>query len=205
LPGMQGDPAKLAAEVVSGEREEALSQLREAYEAGLRLLEQKLGEVLRSSLQRLRDEYMIAEERVKSARARAEIELKTFSSAVKDRHVEEVLEEARERLRAMKAGADWYEAFMRRVFESLASEAREAGELVVRVAPEDLDLARRLAGELGGGLLEVSSEPAPILGGAVASTRDGSAILDYSLDLMLRDMEPLLRGVASRALFGGGE
>ena len=204
MPGFHGDPEKLAGEVVAGEREEALSQVRDAYESSLRLLEQKLEEVLRKSLQRLRDEYMIAEERVKSARARAEIELKTFASAEKDRYVSKVLEAVRERIRSEKRGADWYGAFMRRVFERLAEEARETGGLIVRVAPEDLELARRLASEVGGGL-EVSQEPAQILGGAVASTRDGSATLDYSLDLLLRDMEPLLRGVASRALFGGVE
>ncbi|MEB3851431.1 MAG: V-type ATP synthase subunit E [Desulfurococcales archaeon] len=200
MPGFHGDPARLAEEAVSREREEALSELQDAYETALRLLEAKLEEVTRKSLQRLRDEYMIAEERVKSARARAEIELKTFTSAEREKFIDEVIEEARERLRREKVGASWYRAFMERVFDSLAEEAAEYGELVVRVAPEDLDLARSLAQARRG--LRVSGEPADILGGAIAATPEGSATLDYSLDLLLRDMEPLLRSVASRAMFG---
>ncbi len=204
MPGFHGDPEKLASEVIAGERGKALEELEEAYKEGLRLLEEKLREVMRKSLDRLREGYTIAEERVKSAAARAEIELKTFASERRDKYIARVMEAVRERLKREKVGAPWYESYMRRLFERLAEESRETGRLIVRVAVEDIELASRLASEVGGDL-EVSREPADIIGGAVASTPDGSVTLDYSLDLLLRDLQPFLRGVASRVLFGGVE
>ncbi|MEB2835787.1 MAG: V-type ATP synthase subunit E family protein [Desulfurococcales archaeon] len=202
MPGFYGDAEKLAREVIAGERASAEGEIEEAYKEGLRLLEEKMRDVLRKSLDSLRDGYMVAEERVKSASARAEIAIKTHAAEEKDKYISRVMELVRERIKREKVGAPWYERYMRRVIEGLAGEAAEAGRLVVRVAEEDRDLARRLVAEVGGDL-EVSEEPAGILGGAIASTPDGSVVLDYSLDLLLRDLQPLLRGVASRVLFGG--
>jgi len=204
MPGLYGDAEKLALRVVEGEQSKALEEVDEAYKEARRLLEEKMRDVLRKSLDKLREGYMAAEERVKSAAARAEIEVRTFASEERDKYISEVMDEVVEKIKREKIGAPWYEAYMRRVMESLAAEAAEAGKLIVRVAAEDLDLARRLAAEVGGNL-EVSGEPAGILGGAIASTPDGSVTLDYSLDLVLRDLQPYLRGVASRILFGGVE
>jgi V/A-type H+-transporting ATPase subunit E len=204
MPGMYGDAEKLASKVVEGELSKAEGEVSDAYNEARRLLEEKMRDVLRKSLDRLREGYMAAEERVKSAAARAEIEVRTFASEERDKYINEVMKEVTEKIKREKVGASWYEAYMRRIIENLASEAGEVGRLVVRVAPEDLDLARRLVAEVGGNL-EVSEEPVEILGGAVASTPDGSVTLDYSLDLLLRDLQPYIRGVASRILFGGVE
>lgn len=204
MPGMYGDAEKLASRVVEGELPKAEEEVAEAYNEAKRLLEEKMRSVLRRSLDKLREGYMAAEERVKSAAARAEIEVRTFSSGERDKYINSVMSEVIEKIKREKVGAPWYEAYMRRIIENLSSEAREAGKLILRVAPEDLDLAQRLVKDAGGNL-EVSGEPVEILGGVVASTPDGSVTLDYSLDLLLRDLQPYLRGVASRILFGGAE
>jgi len=204
MPGMYGDAEKLASRVVEGELSKAEEEVAEAYNEAKRLLEEKMRSVLRRSLDKLREGYMAAEERVKSAAARAEIEVRTFSSGERDKYINSVMSEVIEKIKREKVGAPWYEAYMRRIIENLSSEAREAGKLILRVAPEDLDLAQRLVKDAGGNL-EVSGEPVEILGGVVASTPDGSVTLDYSLDLLLRDLQPYLRGVASRILFGGAE
>ena len=197
-----GDPQRVGEEVVRAELEKAEKALREAYETSARLLDDKRRTLARKAVERAREAYMEALERVRSEEAKLELELRTRVAAEKNKYLDRLMERVAEELKKAKAGAAWYEAYMRRVFERLASEAREYGRLIVRVAGEDQDLARRLALEAGPGLLEVDPEPADIIGGALASTEDGSVSLDYTLDLLLREEEARLRSIASKILFG---
>ena len=195
-----GDPGRVAEEAAGAEMAKALRDLEEALETARRLLEDKRRSLLRKALERVGEAYMDAVERLRSEEAKLELGLRTRVTAEKNRYLDMVMERLREEVRRAKAGASWYEAYMRRVLEAVASEAGEYGGFIVRVAPEDRDLARRLAAGLEG--VEVSEEPADILGGAIAVSRDGSVTLDYSLDYIIAQADARLRSVAARVLFG---
>lgn len=195
-----GDPARVAGEAARAEMEKALRDLDEARSTARRLLEDKRRSLLRKALERVGEAYMDAVERLRSEEAKLELGLRTRVTAEKNRYLDQVMERLRGELRRAKAGAAWYEAYLRRVLEAVAAEAGEYGGFTVRVAPEDLELARRLASGLNG--VEVSGEPADILGGAVAVSKDGSVTLDYSIDYVIAQADARLRSVAARVLFG---
>lgn len=196
-----GDPRRLGEEAVREELEKSFRILREAVNTSARLLEDSHRVAVERAEEEIRREYELAEERLRSFRARLEMDLRSRLARLKSDYVEEALRRLREAVRREKGG-EWYEAYMLRVFRALREEAELHGGLRVRVAREDLEVARRIVPEVGGGLLELEEDPAEILGGAVAETPDGSTRIDYSLDLLLEEEEQRLRSVAEKALFG---
>jgi len=196
-----GDPEKVAREAVEREKAQAVSVVEEAKAAALKLLKEAYEKKLSEAEKKIREEVSRAEEQLKSLVSVLELELKNRVAEVETRYVDEALRRALEELRKRKQGADWYRAYMRRVLERIAREA--PGEMIVRVAPEDVDLARELLGEVGEGRLRLG-DPISIVGGAVAESPDGSVRLDYSLDLLVKMEEYRLRSVAAKVLFSRG-
>lgn len=199
MPRIYGDPARVGEEVAKSEMEKSLRELEEAYKAAQSLLEDKRRQLLRAATERAVEAYLRAVERLRSEESRRELQLRTRVAQEKNKYLDEVIRRAIERIKAEKVGAEWYEKFMRRAMEAVASEAREHGGFIVSVAPEDLDLARRIAGELEG--IEVSGETVDIIGGVLARSKDGSVALDYTLDFLVSESESRLRSIASKILF----
>jgi len=194
-----GDPEAVAREIVSREAEKAYKALEEALEAARRLVADAYEKKLYEAEKKVRDEVARAEEQLKSLISIKELELKSRVSEVKTRYVEEAIRRALERIREEKKGAEWYRRFMERVLTLIAEEA--GGEtMIVRVAPEDRDLAGEIIRSKNLPL-RLSDEPAQIVGGAIGESPDGSTKVDYSLDLLVKMEEYRLRGVAAKILF----
>ena len=193
-----GDPEKTAREAVEREKEQALAALDEARRAALRLVDDAYEKSLYEAERRVRDEVQRAEEQLKSLVSVLELQLKSRVAEVKTRYVDEAIRRALEELRKRKVGADWYEAYLESVIRRIAEESE--GEMLVRVAPEDRDLASRILERLGVARLRLG-DPVEIVGGAIGESPDGSVRLDYSLDLLVKMESHRLRGVAAAVLF----
>ncbi len=193
-----GDPERLAEEAVKDDVEKSRKLLSEASGAALKLLDDSYKRALEEAEKALSEEFSNLEEQIKSLRSKLEFEVKSRLAERRNAYINSVLEEARKRLKEAKM-EEWYRDFMSRVVELLASEAGSTGKLIVKVAVEDYELAASIASRYGG-LLEVSREPANILGGLIAETPGGETRLDYSLDHILERNEARLRNVALKAL-----
>ncbi|WP_460125839.1 V-type ATP synthase subunit E [Stetteria hydrogenophila] len=196
---LYGDPGRVAEEAVRAELEKALRELEEARRTALSMLEDKREKLLVKAEEKAIEAHERVMEKLRSERAKRELKLRTALAEEKSRHLDKVIEAVVERIKAAKAGAEWYERYMRRVMEAVAAEAEAHGGFVVSVAAEDMDLARDIAKRLKG--VEVSKEPASIIGGVIARSKDGYVTLDYTLDYLLKEAEPRLRSIASKILF----
>lgn len=101
----------------------------------------------------------------------ARLQVRRDLAEVRDNTVDAVFAEAKERLAAMRGTAEY-----ERVFATLAKEslARVDTECEVQVAPEDADLAKKVAGELG---VECTVSPTlDTIGGLVVSTHGGRVV-----------------------------
>ena len=194
-----GDPKEVAGKAVERESEAMEKLLSEARQAALNLLRDSYEKSLYEAEKGLRDYVSRAEEQLRSLVSSLELELKTRVAEAKSKYVEEAIRRALEEVRRAKAGAEWYRVYMERVLEAIASQAGGEG-MIVRVAPEDVDLARGIIEAKGLSRLRLG-DPVDITGGAIGVSPDGSVTLDYSLDLLVRMEEHRLRGVAARALF----
>ncbi len=193
-----GDPEAVAREAVEREKAQALAVLEEARAAAGKLVDEAYEKSLYEAEKSVREAVQRAEEQLKSLVSVLDLELKSRVSRVKTRFVEEAIRRALEEVRRRKKGAEWYEKYMEAVLARIARESE--GEMIVRVAEDDVDLASRLLEKLGDPRLRLG-DPVGIIGGAVAESPDGSVRLDYSLDLLVKMEEHRLRGVAARVLF----
>lgn len=196
---ISGNPEKVAGEAVAREIEKAKAQLEEARQASLSLVRDAYQSSLREAERRLREEWAKAEEQFKSLVSVLELELKSKASSAKNEYIDRAIELAVQRVREAKREGDWYEKYMEGVVKRVAAEAGEG--MTLYVAGEDYSLAEKLVKAYGRGKLRLSRDPAPILGGVIASSPDGSSRLDYSLDLLIKMEEYRLRSVASKVLF----
>lgn len=195
---LRGDAEKLALEAMSDDLAKSLKLLSEAYDASLKLLEDSYKRGLSDAERRLLEEFSNLNERIRSLKSKLEFELRSRVAERRNEFIEAVLAEVRRRLREAKKG-EWYRLYMERVFKILESEAREVGPLRVMVAEDDRELARTLASQYPE-LLSLAEEPADVIGGVIAESRDGSIRLDYSLDLIISRNEARLRHAALKAL-----
>lgn len=194
-----GDSERVAREAIARELEKAKKQLEEAKQASLNLLRDAYRESLREAERKLREEFARADEQLRSLVSVLELELRSKVSSAKNEYLDSVLEKAKEKVRSMKGEGDWYGRYMEKVVKRVAEEAES--KLIVKVAEEDVELAKSLIEKYGNSKLELSSEPADIIGGIIAYTPDGSSKVDYSLDLLIKMEEYRLRGAASKVLF----
>ena len=196
-----GDPEALARTIVEREAKNAESVIDESYQAALKIIEDAYKKALAEALRRIDDEYQRLVEALMSKRSSLELELRNRVAEVKSKYIDEAISRAVEAIIASK-NEEWYTMFMRRVLEKIAEEAQKYDRVIVKVARDDLEMARGILQTLPAGNIVLSPEPAPIKGGAIAESEDGSIRIDYSLDLILSLNEAKLRLAASRALFG---
>ncbi len=195
-----GDPEKVARIIVDREKSSARNVIDDAYKASLKLVEDAYKKAVAQGLRRVEDEYQRLEELLSSKRSSLELELKNRVSEVKSKYINEVLSRALDEIAKMK-GEEWYQRFMEAVLKRIVDEAAGT-KVIVKVARDDMDLARSILDKLAPGNVELSNKPAPIRGGAIGESEDGGLRLDYSLDLLVAMNESRLRLIASKALFG---
>ncbi|MCE4601580.1 MAG: V-type ATP synthase subunit E [Desulfurococcales archaeon] len=195
-----GDPEALARAIVEREEKNAQSVIDESYQAALKIIEDAYKRALADALRKIEDEYQRLVEALTSKRSSLELELRNRVAEVKSKYIDEAISKAVDAVVASK-NEEWYPRFMRRVLERIAEEARRHDRVIVKVAKDDLELARGILQTLHARNIILSPEPAPIKGGAIAESEDGSIRIDYSLDLILSLNEAKLRLAASRALF----
>ncbi len=196
-----GDPEALAKTIVEREAKNAESVIDESYQAALKIIEDAYKKALADALRKIDDEYQRLVEALMSKRSSLELELRNRVAEVKSKYIDEAISRAVEAIIASK-NEEWYTMFMRRVLEKIADEAKKYDRVIVKVARDDLEMARGILQTLPTGNIVLSPEQAPIKGGAIAESEDGSIRIDYSLDLILSLNEAKLRLAASRALFG---
>ena len=196
-----GDPEKVARIIVDREKSSAKNVVDDAYKASLKLVEDAYKKAVAQGLRRVEDEYQRLEELLSSKRSSLELELRNRIAEVKSKYINEVLSRALDEIARMK-GEEWYKRFMETVLRKIVDEAAGQEKVIVKVAGDDIDLARTILEKLAPGNVELSNEPAPIRGGAIGESEDGSLRLDYSLDLLVAMNESRLRLIASKALFG---
>ncbi len=198
--GIYGDPSKVAEEIVEREFGISKKHVDEAYEHGLKLIREAYEKALREAEVELRGEIGRAEEQLRSVVSSLELEVRSEISALRAKFIEEVLDEAVKRIGELK-GEKVYEDYLIKILSRLAGEEYEG--LVIRVAEDDMDRVQAIISRLGLSRLKLSREPAPIIGGVIAESPDGSVRLDYSLDLLIQMNKHRLMGVASKILFPG--
>ena len=194
-----GNPEKVAREAVQGELSKAKSSVMEAKEAADKLVKDAYESGLKNAERKLRDGIAKAEEQLKSLISVLDLEMKSRLAEVKNKYIDQVLFEAKKRMKEEKKGAEWYKNYMEKVIKTIASETE--GKMLIKVAREDLELARRLLEKYGMGKLELAGEYPDIIGGVIAETPDQATRLDYSLDLLFKMEDYRLRSSASHTLF----
>ena len=200
---MRGNPEALARNVADDLRKDLEKLLDDSLSTALQIIEDKRERIIKEMLEGLREEYSRLEENYKSLKARLDLELKSKVSEKKSEFIDQVIKAALKKIKERK-GEEWYRKFMEGVFERLARESREVGELIVEVSEDDREFAKELIDKMNGSgaklvLGESSSE---ITGGVRARDRDSTLIIDYSLDLFVKENSTLLRSIAAKALFG---
>jgi len=150
---------------------------------------------------RARDSHVADAERVARSRSAqdlnsAKLDARKRLAAVKERAVSEVFDRAMDGLVSARTSADYPAAFRR-----LADEALEGvtGEYSVLVDPADVELAKRVLGEMG-----VSAEVRGDLstaGGVVVSTESGRVMIRNTLEDRLEKLRGLAQADVAEILF----
>lgn len=196
-----GDPEALARTIVERELKNADAIVDEAYQAASKIIEDAYRKALADATRRVEDEYQKLMESLSSKRSSLELDLRNRVAEAKSRYIDEVIERAVQEIVASK-DEEWYARFMERVLRRIAEEAQVHGRVIVKVARDDLEMARTILQTIPASNVVLSPEPAPIKGGAIGESEDGSIRIDYSLDLILELNEARLRLAAAKALFG---
>lgn len=194
---VSGDPAKVAEGITAKALSDMKSKLDEALSAAMKLLESSYARAVdqvRAEVQRKAEELS---ELLRSKAAEADLQVKLREESIKAEETEKVMNEALARI--SKDKGEWYVKFLRRVLEALQEEGEAYGGFVVRCSAEDRELLKELIKGYRG--LELSDEPVPVMGGVIATSKDGSVRLDYSIGQLVKENETYLRGLASRTLF----
>ncbi len=192
-----GSPEKLAETIVSEVKARIESRVREALEAARGILDRAFEEEYGRVEAELRRAARSAEEQLKAYAAKREVELRKKVSELLSNAVEEIVEEAMNRLRGY-VGEKAYEEFTRRMLRDALERLRGKGEIVVRPARPDQELVSRLVEELRAEGVEVKvGEPVEGRGGFLASAPAAGMTVDYRLEVILA---PLLEEARARIL-----
>ncbi len=194
-PRVIGDPERIVNQVIEEFRRELEKRIAEALEASRSVLEKAYDEAVRSLEKNLDERLRVLEERLKSAEATREVEIRRELAKLRAAKVEEVLNEALEKLPDYVPRSQ-YEGFLERLLRE--AKERSGGRAKIVPVERDREIVARLAKRLG---LEVSGESRTGYGGFIAITPDG-VVLDYTLENVLGDVIDKARAVVARELFG---
>ncbi|MCE4608570.1 MAG: hypothetical protein F7B61_06415 [Caldisphaeraceae archaeon] len=195
-----GDPKKVADRIATEKLTESKKIVDEAYDAAKKLLQ----ESYRASLIELRkgisEKFQELGDALKSYESMLALEAKKGILEKRNSIIDQVIADAIEVIKKEKK-EDWYRLFIKNLVDMLSLDAQSYGVLVVYASEEDRDLVKDIVS--GYESIELADEPIEILGGLVATNKDGSVKLDYTIDQIIKENEVYLRGVASESLFGG--
>ena len=199
-----GDPEQFINVIISEKQKNIDKKLEEAHRAAVELLTNSFRQSLEKNIAKISEFYTKIIDKIRSAEALHEAEKRLEISRVKNKWINKLLEEVRSKIIESR-GSKEYEKIIEGILKKFLSEAKDFDELVLYVCPADYDIVSRLIEELRPRKprLKLAKTDKPILGGFLASTPDGKIWLNYSLDVILDQMEPTLRRIADISLFGG--
>jgi len=199
----RGNPEALAKNVAEDLKKDLEKFLDDSLNTALQIMEDKRETIIKEMIESLREEYSRFEENYKSLKARLDLELRSKVSEKKSKFINQAIKTALNRIKERKK-EEWYRKFMEGIFEKLARESKEIGELIVEVSNDDKELAKELIDKMNesGAKLVLGESSSEIIGGVRARDRNSTFIIDYSLDLFVKENATLLRSIAAKALFG---
>ncbi len=194
-PRVVGDPERIVNQVIEETRQDIEKRIAEALEAARSVLEKAYDEALRELEKALDESLRGLEERLRSAEATKEVELRRELAKLRARYVDEVLQEALEKLHDY-VPRDRYEAFLARLMEDAK---KKLGGKKAKVIPteRDRELVARLTKRYG---FELGGETTSGHGGFLVEAEDGT-VLDFTLDNVLSDVIDKARSLIAEELF----
>ncbi|GEM_PF-487989 len=195
-----GDPKKVADRIATEKLAESKKIVDEAYNAAQKLLQESYRTSLVELKKNISEKFQEMSDALKSYESMLALEAKKKILEKRNSIIDQVIADA---IEAIKKGKkeDWYRLFIKNVVDALSLDAQSYGVLIVYASEEDRDLVRDTVS--GYDSIELADEPIEILGGLVATNKDGSVKLNYTIDQIIKENEVYLRGVASESLFGG--
>ncbi|AFZ70924.1 archaeal/vacuolar-type H+-ATPase subunit E [Caldisphaera lagunensis DSM 15908] len=197
---LAGNPKKVAEEIKEKNFVETKKLVDDAYSASLKLLNESYQAALNEFKKGLNDKSQELNESLKSVEASLQLELRKAVSEKRNKYIDDVFNNAINEIKKEKS-KDWYINFMKKVISIISSEADSYNGLIVYTSEDDKDLVKKLTSQFKN--IEVSQENANIIGGVIATNKDGTIKLDFSIDQIIKENEVFLKGIASEKLFGG--
>ncbi len=197
---LTGNPKKVAEEIKEKNFNETKKLIDDAYNASLKLLNESYQTALNEFKKGLNNKSQELAESLKSVEASLQLEVRKAVSEKRNKYIDDVFNNAVNEIKKEK-NKDWYINFMKKVISIIASEADNYNGLIIYTSEDDKELVKKLTSQIKN--IEISKESVNIIGGIVATNKDGTIKLDFSIDQIIKENEVFLKGIASDKLFGG--
>jgi V/A-type H+-transporting ATPase subunit E len=186
---LTGNPKKVAEEITEKNYSETKKLLDDAYSASFNLFLNSFNEKSQEFIESL-----------KSVEAGLQLDVRKKVSEKKNAYIDDVFNQA---IKMVKNGKkeEWYINFMKKIISIVASEAENYNGLTIYCSEEDKYLVQKIVSQYKN--IEISNESAKIIGGIIATNKEGTIKLDFSIDQIIKENEVFLKGIASEKLFGG--
>ncbi|MFP3144290.1 MAG: V-type ATP synthase subunit E [Caldisphaera sp.] len=197
---LTGNPKKVAEEITEKNYSETKKLLDDAYSASLKLLSESYQTALNEFKNKLNEKSQEFIESLKSVEAGLQLDVRKKVSEKKNAYIDDVFNQA---IKMVKNGKkeEWYINFMKKIISIVASEAENYNGLTIYCSEEDKYLVQKIVSQYKN--IEISNESAKIIGGIIATNKEGTIKLDFSIDQIIKENEVFLKGIASEKLFGG--
>lgn len=197
---LTGNPKRVAEEITEKNYLETKKLIDDAYSASLKLLNESYQAALNEFKNRLNEKSQEFIESLKSVEAGLQLDVRKKVSEKKNTYIDDVFNQAINMIRSEK-NKEWYSDFIKKVISIVASEAENYNGLIIYCSEDDKQLVKKISSLFKN--IEISNESAKIIGGIIATNKEGTIKLDFSIDQIIKENEVFLKGIASEKLFGG--
>ncbi|WP_292320917.1 V-type ATP synthase subunit E [Caldisphaera sp.] len=197
---LTGNPKKVAEEITEKNYLETKKLIDDAYSASLKLLNESYQAALNEFKNKLNEKSQEFIESLKSVEAGLQLDVRKKVSEKKNTYIDDVFNQAINMIKSEK-NKEWYSDFIKKVISIVASEAENYNGLIIYCSEDDKQLVKKISSLFKN--IEISNESAKIIGGIIATNKEGTIKLDFSIDQIIKENEVFLKGIASEKLFGG--
>ncbi|MGC8572395.1 MAG: V-type ATP synthase subunit E [Caldisphaera sp.] len=197
---LTGNPKRVAEEITEKNYLETKKLIDDAYSASLKLLNESYQAALNEFKNRLNEKSQEFIESLKSVEAGLQLDVRKKVSEKKNTYIDDVFNQAINMIKSEK-NKEWYSDFIKKVISIVASEAENYNGLIIYCSEDDKQLVKKISSLFKN--IEISNESAKIIGGIIATNKEGTIKLDFSIDQIIKENEVFLKGIASEKLFGG--
>ncbi len=204
---IQGDPEKLAVEIVSKLIESFQKTLDQAYNDAINMLDDGYKKIKIELEESLTETYNKAMDEIKSADAIKYTEVKLEISRLKNKIITEAIEKAKEKIAELKEEERY--RILKDLFKNFLENTKVTkGE--IHVMKRDVKIVKKVLSELSENKereknFKITGDLDAKLGGFKFVSTKEKVSYDYTLDLLFENMKPKLMSLASKELFGGVE